>query len=143
MTLTLAKGAPPRLARFSARRLRTSTILSWGSTLSIRRRTRFAMPRRTFRRSGLVSFKEAVCKHPPRSGLASAHLRVASLHRNDSSAGFIDQFAAFQLPKMYVRSVSRSSASISPFRSISARESSSPSATGFADDGRGLGGLQD
>jgi hypothetical protein len=24
---------------------------------------------------------------------------VASLHRNDSSAGFIDQFAAFQLPK--------------------------------------------
>jgi hypothetical protein len=30
---------------------------------------------------------------------ASAHLRVASLHRNDSSAGFIGQFAAFQLPK--------------------------------------------
>src|SRR4029077_16243764 len=32
-------------------------ISSWGTTLSIRRRTRFAMPRGTFRRSGRASFK--------------------------------------------------------------------------------------
>jgi hypothetical protein len=57
---------------FSARPLRTRTISSWGTTLSIHRLTRFAMPRRTFPPSGHASSERAVCKHTPRPGSASA-----------------------------------------------------------------------
>src|SRR5258708_3121419 len=46
--------------------LRIGTISAWGRTPATRRRARFAMPRRTFRRSGRASFRKAVCKRTPR-----------------------------------------------------------------------------
>jgi len=53
----------------SARPRRTSTTSSSATTRSTRRRTRCAMARRTFQRSGRGSFKKAVCRLTVRPGL--------------------------------------------------------------------------
>ena len=72
---------PPRCAgrRFGARPprpLRTSTISSSATTRSTRRRTRFAMPRRTSRRSKSALFKKAVCKIEARDILSHTDSKI-------------------------------------------------------------------